>query len=128
MNRVADSDFVYRADIPVDEIPFERVNPLELGIVEQFRPTEYTRVPSAYYHLLPPAGRLVLCLIFARDVFGEDEAGGWTKLGSGLTTRFGLGDRGVRQRAVANLERKGIAEVHRRQGATTLLRLKQRGL
>jgi len=70
--------------------------------------------------------RLILCLLFAPTVFGEDAPGGWTKLGRGLTERFGLRDRYVRRRAVQALERGGVVEVRRRQGATTLLRLKDR--
>lgn len=104
--------------------PCERVSHSDLGVADRHRPAEYTRVPSAAYGLFPPAARLVLCLIFARTVFGQDEPGGWTKLPRGLTERFSLRDRNVRRRTVAALERDGVAEVHRRRGATTLLRLK----
>lgn len=117
-------DFVYRPNMPADEIPAERVDPRELGLAIDVRPAEFTRVPSTAYQLFPPHSRLILCLIFARDVFGEDAPGGWTKLGRGLVARFGLEDRYVRRRAVAAVERAGLAEVRRRRGASTLLRLK----
>ncbi len=118
--------FVYRPDMSANEIPIERVGPSELGLPKRDRSAEYTRVPLASYKLFPPQSRLILCLIFARDVFGEDAPGGWNKLGSGLAGRFGLEDRYVRRRAVAAVERDGVAEVRRRKGATTLLRLKAR--
>ncbi|EDZ42131.1 hypothetical protein RB2083_1646 [Rhodobacteraceae bacterium HTCC2083] len=56
-------------------------------------------------------------------MFGEDAPGGWTKLGSGLTERFGLTDRYIRRRAIKTVERDGRVEVRRRVGACTLLRL-----
>ena len=118
--------FVYSSAMSADEIPTERISPRDLGVPEIKRPAEYTCVPSVAYHLFPPASRLVLCLMFARDVFGADAPGGWTKLGSGLAERFDLTDRYVRRRAVAALERGGVVEVRRRRGATTLLRLKVR--
>ena len=124
MNSTLPNDFVYRPSMSADEIPCVQVSPTELGITDLVRPAEYTRVPSASYVLFPPASRLVLCLIFARDVFGEDAPGGWTKLSRGLTDRFSLGDKSVRKRAVASVERSGVAEVRRRRGAATLLRLK----
>ncbi len=124
MGRTPPGAFVYRADMSADEIPVERVSQSAMGIVGATRPAEYAKVPSAMYHLFQPADRLLLCLIFARDVFREDAPGGWTKLGSGLTGRFGLTDRDVRRRAVNALERDGEIEVRRRKGATTLLRLR----
>jgi hypothetical protein len=124
MGRTPPDAFVYRAGMSADEIPVERVTPRELGVTEPPRRSEYTKVPSAFYSRFQPADRLLLCLIFARDVFGEDAPGGWTKLGSGLTGRFGLTDRDVRRRAVEALERGDFAEVRRRKGACTFLRLK----
>ncbi len=123
MSSVTPDDFVYRPDMLPDEIPAEKVDPRDLGLAASFRPAEFTRVPSNAYCLFPPASRLVLCLIFARDVFGEDAPGGWVKLGRGLRERFGLTDRYVRRRAVAAIERAGIAEVRRRRGSNTMLRL-----
>ena len=70
MDSARPEDFVYRASMSVDEIPCVPVSPSELGITGLARPAEYTRVPSASYILFPPACRLVLCLIFARAVFG----------------------------------------------------------
>lgn len=123
MSSSSPDDFVYRPEMLADEIPVEPVDPRDLGLAESVRPNEFTRVPSTSYRLFPPSSRLVLCLIFARDVFGEDAPGGWVKLGRGLAGRFGLTDRYVRRRAVKALERAGIAEVRRRRGASTLLRL-----
>jgi hypothetical protein len=122
MSPLAPDAFVYRSDLSADEIPAERISPKELGLPERDRSAEYTRVPLSSYKLFPPHSRLILCLIFARDVFGEDAPGGWNKLGSGLAGRFGLEDRYVRRRAVAALERHNVVEVLRRKGATTLLR------
>ena len=126
MNGSQPGDFIYRPDMSVDDIPAERVGLGDLGLNKAPRPTEYTRVPVASYPLFPPSSRLILCLLFAPTVFGEDAPGGWTKLGRGLTERFGLRDRYVHRRAVQALERGGVVEVRRRQGATTLLRLKDR--
>ena len=125
MSPSSSDEFVYRDSMAADEIPVERVDPGELGITAPIRPAEFTRVPASMYMQFPPSSRLVLCLIFARDVFGEDAPGGWTKLGRGLAERFGLTDRYVRRRAVAALERKGLVEVRRRSGACTMLRLKE---
>lgn len=124
MNRTPSDDFVYRDDMSADEIPVERVDLRDLGLPASHRPAEYTRVPASLYPLFPPASRLLLGLMFARDVFGEDAPGGWTKLGQGLTQRFDLTDRYVRRRAVAALLKQGVVEVRHRKGATTLLRLK----
>ena len=124
MAKVPPTAFVYRADMSADEIPVEQVSLSAMGVVRAPRPTEYAKVPAALYHLFQPADRLLLCLIFARDVFGEDSPSGWTKLGSGLTKRFDLTDRDVRRRAIKTLERAGKVEVRRRAGACTLLRLK----
>ena len=124
MDKASSSDFVYRADMSADEIPVEQVSPSAMGVVRAPRPAEYARVSSALYPLFQPADRLLLCLIFARDVFREDAPGGWTKLGSGLTERFGLTDRYIRRRAINALKRDGTVEVRRPPGACTLLRLK----
>lgn len=124
MSSASQDEFVYRPDMVADEIPAERVDSRDLGLSASIRPKEFTRVPSTAYRMFPPSSRLVLCLLFARDVFGEDAPGGWTKLGQGLTKRFGLTDRYVRRRAVAAIERAGIVEVRRRRGSSTLLRLK----
>ena len=124
MAKVPPTAFVYRADMSADEIPVEQVSLSAMGVVRAPRPTEYAKVPAALYHLFQPADRLLLCFIFARDVFGEDAPGGWTKLGSGLTERFGLTDRYIRRRAIKTVERDGRVEVRRRVGACTLLRLK----
>jgi len=124
MAKVPPTIFTYRTGMSADEIPVEQVSLSAMGVVRAPRPTEYAKVPAALYHLFQPADRLLLCLIFARDVFPEDAPGGWTKLGSGLSERFGLTDRYVRGRAIKTLERDGTAEVRRRAGACTLLRLK----
>ena len=124
MAKAPPTAFVYRADMSADEIPVEQVSLSAMGVARAPRPTEYAKVPSALYHLFQPADRLLLCLIFARDVFREDAPGGWTKLGSGLSERFGLTDRYVRSRAIKTLERHGKVEARRRAGACTLLRLK----
>ncbi|HCQ66202.1 MAG TPA: hypothetical protein DIU07_14095 [Rhodobacteraceae bacterium] len=124
MSHTSPDDFIYRDDMSADEIPVERVDLRNLGLPASNRPAEYTRVLSALYDLFPPASRLLLGLIFARDVFGEDAPGGWTKLGRGLTRRFGLTDRCVRRRAVAALQRQGVVDVRRRKGGTTHLQLK----
>ena len=124
MAKVPPTIFTYRAGMSADEIPVEQVSLSAMGVVRAPRPTEYAKVPSALYQLFQPADRLLLCLIFASDVFPEDAPGGWTKLGSGLSERFGLTDRYVRGRAIKTLERDGTAEVRRRAGACTLLRLK----
>lgn len=89
MSRSPPSTFVCRRSMSADEIPVERVSLSELGITHKPLPAEFARL----YQLFPPSSRLVLCFIFARDVFGEDAPRGWTKLGSGLTQRFGLEDR-----------------------------------
>ena len=125
MGRSSPDAFVYRPDMSADEIPVERVSPIEMGIVEPSRPAEYVKVRSADWCLFQPAARLLMCLTFAQDVFGEDAPGGWTKLGSGLTGRFGLVDRDVRRRAIAALEKRDVVEVRRRKGACTQLRLKE---
>mgnify|MGYP001581166600 FL=1 len=124
MAKAPPTAFVYRADMSADEIPVEQVSLSAIGAVHALRPAEYAKVPSALYPLFQPADRLLLCLILARDVFGEDAPGGWTKLGSGLSERFDLTDRYVRRRAIKALERDGKVEVRRRPGACTLLRLK----
>jgi hypothetical protein len=123
MAKAPPATFVYRADMSADEIPVEQVSLGAIGAVHALRPAEYAKVPSALYPLFQPADRLLLCFIFARDVFGEDAPGGWTKLGSGLTERFGLTDRYIRRRAIKTVERDGRVEVRRRVGACTLLRL-----
>ena len=115
--------FVYRPEMGADEIPSERIDPASLGIPLNISRNEFTRVGRSQYHLFPPASRLVLALIFARAVFGEDAPGGWIKLGQALTMRFDLKDRYVRRRAVARLERQGVVEAQRQRGACTFLRL-----
>lgn len=124
MAKVPPTIFTYRTGMSADEIPVEQVSLSEMGVVRAPRPTEYAKVPAALYHVFQPADRLLLCLIFASDVFPEDAPGGWTKLGSGLSERFDLTDRYVRGRAINALERDGKVEVRRRPGACTLLRLK----
>jgi hypothetical protein len=106
MDKASSTAFVYRADMSADEIPVEKVSPRAMGVVRAPRPAEYAKVPSTFYPLFQPADRLLLCLIFARDVFREDAPGGWTKLGSGLTERFNLTDRYIRRRAIKALERE----------------------
>ena len=123
MNSAPPEGFVYHPDMAADEIPAVSVSPRDLGVKESVRRAEFVRVPSAIYQLFTPADRLLLCLIFAREVFGEDAPGGWIRLRRELTNRFGLDDRSVRMRAVAALERQGVAEVRRRNGAASLLRL-----
>lgn len=123
MAKASPTTFVYRVDMSADEIPVEQVSLSSMGVVRTPRPAEYAKVPSALYYLFQPADRLLLCLIFARDVFKEDAPGGWTKLSSGLSERFDLTNRYVRHRAINTLERKGTVEVRRPPGACTLLRL-----
>lgn len=124
MDKPSSTVFVYRADMSADEIPVENVSLSAMGVVRAPRPEEYAKVPSALYQLFQPADRLLLCLIFARDVFREDAPGGWTKVGAGLQERFHLTDRYTRRRAIDTLERNGTVEVRRRPGAYTFLRLK----
>ena len=84
MGRTPPDAFVYRAGMSADEIPVERVTPRELGVTEPPRRSEYTKVPSAFYSRFQPADRLLLCLIFARDVFGEDAQAAGQNLGPAL--------------------------------------------
>ena len=118
--------FEYRPPISSDDVAEQKLSAHELGIEHKVRPTEYTYVPATAYHLFPPSARLLLALLFARRVFGEDEPGGWIKLGQGLTRRFSLTNRDVRRRAVAALEKDGIVAVQRRRGKCTLLNLSEK--
>lgn len=115
----------YRPEIPGDDIAVHKLSAQELGVADNARPKEYTLVPAIAYHLFPPSGRLLLALLFARRVFGENAPGGWIRLGQGLTNRFGLKDKDVRRRAVLALEAAGAVEVKRKPGAASLLRLRQ---
>lgn len=115
--------FEYRSDLPNAAIPADKLSAADLGVEDKRRLDEYTRVPSEIYPLFPPSSRLLLALLFSRRVFGEEEPGGWVKLGQGLTRRFGLEDKDVRRRAVTALEKAGIVSVKRRRGKCTLLRL-----
>ena len=117
--------FTYNPAMSADEIPVERVSAANLGIQEKPPIAEYTRVPANLYSHFLPRDRLVLGLIFARSVFGEDALGGWVKLGKGIRDRFGLEDRHTRARAVRALERDDIIEVQRRRGSTPLIRLQK---
>lgn len=118
--------FESQPEISNDDIAEQKLSAHELGVVDKARPTEYTHVPATAYHLFPPSARLLLALLFARRVFGEDEPGGWIKLGQGLTRRFSLTNRDVRRRAVAALEKDGIVAVQRRRGKCTLLNLSEK--
>lgn len=112
-----------RSEISGDDTDERKLSAHELGVADKARPAEYTQVPATAYHLFPPSGRLLLALLFARRVFGEDELGGWVKLGQGLTSRFDLTNKDVRHRAVASLEKQGTVEVRRRRGRCAMLRL-----
>ena len=118
--------FEHQPELSSEDVAVQKLSAHELGIEDKARPTEYVHVPATAYHLFPPSGRLLLALLFALRVFGEDEPGGWVKLGQGLTRRFGLEDKDVRRRAVAALEKDGIVAVQRRRGKCTLLNLSEK--
>ena len=112
-----------RSEVSSDDTDERKLSAHELGVVDKVRHAEYTHVPSSAYRLFPPSARLLLALLFARRVFGEDQPGDWIRLGQGLTSRFSLEDKDVRRRAVTALEKAGIVSVKRRRGKCALLRL-----
>jgi hypothetical protein len=116
--------FAYRSTLSDAAIPSEELSAADLGVEDKRRLDEYTRVPSELYPLFPPSSRLLLAVLFSRRVFGEEEPGGWVKLGQGLTRRFGLEDKDVRRRAVRALENVGAVEVKRKSGSCSLIRLR----
>ena len=118
--------FVYRADMCADDIPAVPVSDAELG-VGRARVEFVPPLDLALLRHLPPVARLYLILHFANRVFGKPADDGWVSLSAGVYSRARLSDPRVRSRAVAALERAGIAEVQRRDGRTTLLRLKDYG-
>jgi hypothetical protein len=120
---MSDPLFIYRAEMDATEIPGEVLSSEALGATP-FSRSEYLNLPVAAWHLFPPAQRLLLVVLWALSVFGEDDPGGWVRLSHGKYTRAGLGDRYARLRAVRALERHPEIEVDRSAGRVTRLRLR----